>query len=98
MKSGTRPVLKYFSEQGFNDVTLTLHIMSPSATIQEILELEQYFLDIYFNNSFNLNSDNTASGSGKNYPMSKIAKERLRKERGIAVFMYAMFSGAAELF
>ena len=65
LKSGTRPVLKYFSEQGFNDVTLTLHIMSPSATFQEILELEQYFLDFYFNNSFNLNSDNTASGSGK---------------------------------
>lgn len=66
--------------------------MSPTSTIQDILELEQYFLDIYFNNTLNLNSDNTASGSGKNYPMSEEAKERLRKERGIAVFMYDMFS------
>lgn len=87
-----RAVLKYFNKYGFKDVTLTLHIMNPTSTIQDILELEQYFLDIYFNNTLNLNSDNTASGSGKNYPMSEVAKERLRKERGIAVFMYDMFS------
>jgi hypothetical protein len=69
--------------------------MSPTSTIQDILELfcaEQYFLDIYFNDTLNLNSDNIASGSGKNYPMSEEAKERLRKERGIAVFMYDMFN------
>jgi hypothetical protein len=92
LKSGTRPILRYFNEYGFKDVTLTLHIMDSSSTIQDILELEQYFLDIYFKNTFNLNSDNTASGSGKNYPMSEAAKERLRKERGIAVFMYDMFN------
>lgn len=92
LKSGTRPVLNYFYNHGFNGVTLTLHIMNPSSTIQEILELEQFYLDIYFNNNLNLNSDNMASGSGKNYPMSEIAKERLRKERGIAVFMYDMFN------
>jgi hypothetical protein len=58
--------------------------MSPTSTIQDILKLfcaEQYFLDIYFNDTLNLNSDNIASGSGKNYPMSEEAKERLRKER-----------------
>jgi NUMOD1 domain len=92
LKSGTRPVLKYFNKFGFKDVTLTLHILSPTSTIQDILELEQYFLDIYFNDTLNLNSDNIASGSGKNYPMSEEAKERLRKERGIAVFMYDMFN------
>jgi hypothetical protein len=90
-----RAVLKYFNKFGFKDVTLTLHIMSPTFTIQDILELccaEQYFLDIYFNDTLNLNSDNIASGSGKNYSMSEEAKERLRKERGIAVFMYDMFN------
>ncbi len=92
LKSGTRPVLKYFNKFGFKDVTLTLHIMSPTSTIQDILELEQHFLDIYFNDTLNLNSDNIASGSGKNYPMSEEAKERLRKERGIAIFMYDMFN------
>jgi hypothetical protein len=92
LKSGTRPILRYFNEFGFKDVTLTLHIMDSSSTIQDILELEQYFLDIYFKNTLNLNSDNTASGSGKFYPMSEAAKKRLRKERGIAVFMYDMFS------
>lgn len=49
--------------------------MNPSSTIQEILGLEQYYLDIYFNDNLNLNLDNIASGSGKNYPMSEIAKE-----------------------
>jgi hypothetical protein len=66
--------------------------MNPSSTIQDILELEQYFLDIYFNDSLNLNSDHIASGSGKNFPMSEEVKERLRKERGIAVFIYDMFN------
>jgi hypothetical protein len=66
--------------------------MSPTSTIQDILELEQYYLNIYFNDTLNLNSDKIASGSGKNYLMSEEAKERLRKERGIAIYIYDMFN------
>lgn len=66
--------------------------MDPVSTIQNILELEQYYLNIYYGNDLNLNSDSIASGSGKNYPMSEKAKEQLRKERGIGVFMYDLFN------
>jgi len=50
--------------------------------------MEQYFLDKYFNNALNLNTDNIASGSGKSYPMSEKAINRLRKERGKSFFVY----------
>ena len=66
--------------------------MSPDSTIKQILELEQYFLDYYFNNPLNLNSDCIASGSGKHFPMSEQAKIRLRKQRGISFFLYDMLT------
>lgn len=71
---------------------LTLQILPKGSTIEQILELEQFYLDRHFNHPLNLNSDNCANGSGKNYPMSEAAKIRLRKERGIAIFMYDMFN------
>jgi hypothetical protein len=92
LESGNRPILKYFSKNGFENITLTLYVMSPKSTIEQILELEQYYLNIYYNEPMNLNSDSIASGSGKNYPMSEAAKIRLRKERGIAVFLYDIFN------
>lgn len=71
---------------------LTLQILPKGSTIEQILELEQFYLDRHFNHPLNLNSDSCANGSGKNYPMSEAAKIRLRKERGIAIFMYDMFN------
>jgi hypothetical protein len=56
--------------------------MEPSSSIEEVILMEQYFLDKYFNHPLNLNTDNIASGSGKSYPMSEKAINRLRKERG----------------
>lgn len=62
--------------------------MEPGSTIEQILQLEQFYLNRYFNHPLNLNSDDTASGSGKHYPMSETAKLRLRKQRGISFFIY----------
>lgn len=65
--------------------------MNPNSSIEQVLIMEQYFLDNYYNHPLNLNTDNTASGSpkgGKHYPMSEMAKQRLRKQRGIAFFIY----------
>jgi hypothetical protein len=90
LKSGTRQVLVYFFKHGFEGVVLTLYVMNPNSSIEQILKLEQYFLDHYFNHPLNLNTDNVASGAaaGKHYPMSEMAKQRLRKQRGIAIFIY----------
>jgi len=88
LKSGTRAVLVYFFKHGFEGVVLTLYVMNPNSSIEQILIMEQYFLDHYFNHPLNLNTDNIASGSGKHYPMSETAKQRLRKQRGIAFFIY----------
>lgn len=88
LKSGTRAVLVHFFEHGFDGVELTLHVMDPNSSIEQVLIMEQYFLDHYFNHPLNLNKDHIASGSGKHYPMSEIAKNRLRKQRGISFFIY----------
>lgn len=88
LKHGTRQVLVHFFKHGFEGVVLTLCIMAPSSSIEEVILMEQYFLDKYFNHPLNLNKDNIASGSGKSYPMSEKAINRLRKERGKSFFVY----------
>ena len=79
LKSGTIKVLVHFFQHGFEGVKLTLFIMVPSSTIEMVLLMEQFYLDKYFNHPSNLNSDSTASGSVKHFPMSEGAKDRLRK-------------------
>jgi len=88
LKSGTRAVLVHFLKNGFDGVVLKLYIMDPNSSIDQVLKMEQYFLDKYFNQPLNLNKDNIASGSGKHYPMSEKAKQRLRIQRGISFYVY----------
>ena len=81
-----RKVLRYFNKYGFTDVKLTLFIMEKTSSWEQIIELEQYFLDTL---SPNLNVDLVAGGyKGYHTPMSQEARDILRKLRGIPIYIY----------
>lgn len=90
INNADRRVLRYFKNHGFSDVTLILYILSPNSTPEMAISLEQFFID---NLKPNLNVDLIAGGSrGYHTPMSTEARLRLRKERGIAFYLYDSFS------
>lgn len=55
--------------------------MDDSASIEQVVELEQHFID-------SLNVDLVASSSGYHSSMSQEMWEQLRKQRGTPVFVY----------
>ena len=59
--------------------------MDEQASLEQVVELEQYFIDTI---KPNLNVDLVASGTGFHSPMSMEAKEKLRKQRGTPVYVY----------
>ena len=59
--------------------------MDEKVSLEQVVELEQYFIDTL---KPNLNVDLIASSSGYHDPMSMEARERLRKQRGIPVYVY----------
>lgn len=85
LKTKARKVLRYFNKYGFSNLKLTLYIMESSANLEQIVELEQHFIDSF---NPNLNVDLVASSSGYHEPMSQEIRERLRKQRGTPVFVY----------
>jgi hypothetical protein len=81
-----RRVLRYFNKYGFENVRLILYILDANCSWEQVLELEQYYIDLL---SPNLNVDLMAGGySGYHTPMSQAAKEALRKIRGIPIYVY----------
>lgn len=81
-----RRVLRYFNKYGFDNVKLILYILDANYSWEQVLELEQYFIDSL---SPNLNVDLTAGGyNGYHTPMSQKAKEALRKIRGTPIYIY----------
>jgi len=60
-------VLKYLNKHGFEGIKLTLYIMKESSSLEQVVELEQHFID---NVKPNLNVDLIASSSGYHEPMS----------------------------
>lgn len=74
---GDRRVLRYFHKHGFDNVTLTLYIMDPTATSAMAVELEQFFIDTL---NPDLNVDYVASSTGYHEPMSQESRDRLRRE------------------
>ena len=81
-----RKVLRYFNKYGFKHVNLTLFIMNSESTWDQIIELEQYFINIL---SPELNVDLVAGGyTGYHKPMSEEAKIILRQLRGIPIYIY----------
>ena len=81
-----RKVIRYFNKYGFKDVDLTLFIMDSDCTWNQVIELEQYFINTL---KPNLNVDLIAGGySGYHYPMSEKAKKKLRVLRGTPIYIY----------
>ena len=85
-----RRVLRYFRKHGFKDVNLILYIMKESATIKEILALEEYYIKKYTKN--NLLNIEIVPRSGYHLPMSEEARIKLRKMRGQAFYVYDSLS------
>lgn len=89
LRSANRRVLHYFRINGFDNVTLILHILKPDSTISS-LELEQYFIDTL---KPNLNVDLLANSTGFHEPMSEYWRNYLRKLRGTGIYIYDVTTG-----
>lgn len=85
LKTKARRVLRYFNKYGFSNMKLTVYIMDENSSLEQVVELEQHFIDTL---KPNLNVDLVASSSGYHEPMNQEIREKLRKERGIAIFIY----------
>lgn len=87
LKTKARRVLRYFNKYGFNTANLTIYIMDENASLEEVVRLEQYFIDTL---NPSLNVDLVASGSGYHISMSPEIIDRLRKQRGTPVYIYSI--------
>jgi len=85
LKTKARRVLRYLNKHGFSNMKLIIYIMDENSSLEQVVELEQYFIDSL---KPNLNVDLVASSSGYHEPMSLEIRERFRKQRGIPVYIY----------
>jgi len=86
LSKSDRRVLRYFNKHGFKNVKLTLLILNSSATWDQVINLEQKYIDLM---SPNLNIDLVAGGyNGYHTPISKNARDILRKLRGTPIYIY----------
>jgi NUMOD1 domain len=85
LKTKARRVLRYLNKYGFSKMKLTIYIMDVKSNLEEVIELEQHFI-----NSLkpNLNVDLIASSSGYHEPMSQEIREKFRKQRGVPIYVY----------
>ena len=89
LANGDRRVLRYFKKYGFKNVKLILYILCSEWTREQIIEVEQHFIDLYKSTHSLLNIDLVAGGSlGYHEPMSNKMRNQLRIIRGIAFFVY----------
>jgi hypothetical protein len=86
LNKADRKVLRYLNKYGFTDIKLILLILYSNSTWEQVLELEQYYIDTL---SPKLNVDLVAGGyNGYHSPMSQEARDRLSKLRGIPIYFY----------
>ena len=85
LNTKARRVLRYFNKYGFSNIKLTIYIMKDTSNLEEVVGLEQHFIDTL---KPNLNVDLVASSSGYHEPMSQEIRDKLRKQRGTPVYMY----------
>ncbi|GGU89494.1 hypothetical protein GCM10010211_65100 [Streptomyces albospinus] len=78
LKTANRKVLKFLNYHGFSEINLRLLILKDSSTVDEVILLEQYFID---NLNSTLNVDRIAQGTGYHYPMSIEMRNKLREIR-----------------
>lgn len=72
LNTKARRVLRYLNKYGFGYIKLTIYILDYSASLEQIVELEQHFIDSL---KPNLNVDLVASSSGYHEPMSTDIRE-----------------------
>nr|AQU12799.1 hypothetical protein [Thelephora ganbajun] len=86
LNKADRKVLRYLNKYGFTDIKLILLILDSNSTWEQVLELEQYYIDTL---SPKLKVDLVAGGfNGYHSPMSPEARDRLSKLRGIPIYLY----------
>lgn len=85
LNTKARRVLRYLNKYGFSNIKLTIYIMDEKASLEDIIGLEQHFID---NLQPLLNVDLIASSSGYHEPMSQEIREKLRKQRGTPIYVY----------
>jgi len=85
LKTKSRRVLRYLNKYAFSNIKLTIYIMDEQSSLEQVVELEQHFIDSL---KPNLNVDLVASSSGYHEPMSQEIRDRLRKQRGTPVYFY----------
>lgn len=75
LQTKARRVLRYFNKHGFQDTNLTIYIMDENSSLEEVVSLEQHFIDTL---NPSLNVDLVASSSDYHEPMSQEIRDRLR--------------------
>lgn len=86
LKTKARRVLRHFNKHGFNDTKLTIYILEENSSLEQVVKLEQYFIDAL---KPTLNVDLVASSSGYHSPMSEEIRNKLRQQRGTPVYVYS---------
>lgn len=86
LNSKARRVLRYLNKYGFSNIRLTIYIMNEDSSLNQVVELEQHFIDSL---KPNLNVDLVARSSGYHAPMSQEMRDKLRKVRGTPIYMYS---------
>jgi hypothetical protein len=85
LKTKAHRVLRYLNKYGFSNIKLTIYIIDIESNLDEIIALEQHFIDTL---KPNLNVDLVASSSGYHEPMVQEIRKKLRKERGTPIYIY----------
>lgn len=85
LNTKARRVLRHLNKHGFSHIKLTIYIMDIKSNLDEIVSLEQYFINTL---KPNLNVDLVASSSGYHEPMAQEIRDKLRKQRGIPIYVY----------
>ncbi len=86
LSKADRRVLRYFNKYGFKDVKLSLYILDNDASIEDVLNLEKFYIDSFPKDSL-LNIE-TIPRSDFHLPMSEEARKKLRKLRGQVFYVY----------
>ncbi len=92
LNTKARRVLRYLNKSGFNNIKLTIYIIDVSSSLDQVVALEQHFIDTL---KPNLNVDLVASSSGYHEQMSQEIRDKLRKERGgvpTPIYVYDSFT------
>ena len=86
LSKADRKVIRYFNKYGFSNVKLTLFILESNSTWEQVIKLEQFYIDSL---SPTLNVDLVAGGyNGYHQPMSEEAQNRLQILRGTIIYIY----------